>query len=106
MTLADFSASLSLSISPKAVGMICHDSPYLSLSQPHLCFSPPAESLSHKSSTSSCVLQFTKNDMAGENLKCGPPFNAMKSCPSSWKVTDITEPFCPGPASPVREALP
>jgi hypothetical protein len=24
----------------------------------------------------------TKNDMAGENLKAGPPFNAMNCCPS------------------------
>jgi hypothetical protein len=27
--------------------MICHDRPYLSFSQPHRCFSPPAESFSH-----------------------------------------------------------
>ena len=38
-------------------------------------------------------------------FKCGPPFNAMKSWPSSRNVTDITEPFLPGPASPERETL-
>src|SRR5436309_3110402 len=43
MTLFDFSGSGSLSISPKIVGLNCHDKPYLSLSQPHgpcspLCF--------------------------------------------------------------------
>ena len=31
--------------------------------------SPPSESLFQSSSISSCVSQFTKNDMAGENLK-------------------------------------
>src|SRR5437899_4500085 len=83
MTLCDFSGSLSPNILPKAEGMICHDRPYLSLSQPHLLFCPPAESCSHNSSTSSCVSQFTKNDMAGEKVNCGPPFNAMNCSPSS-----------------------
>src|SRR2546426_12262977 len=45
MTLFAFSASLSCNISPKAEGMICHDRPYLSFSQPHLCFSPPFRKL-------------------------------------------------------------
>src|SRR2546422_10244534 len=100
MTLFDFSGSLSCNISPRTVGTICHDTPYLSLSQPHLCFSPPSESFSHNSSTSSCVSQFTKKDMAGEKVNIGPPFNAVNSCPSSLNVTDITVPFGPGPASP------
>src|SRR5713101_2449524 len=43
MILSDFSASLSCNISPKTVGTICHDKPYLSLSQPHCPFSPPLE---------------------------------------------------------------
>lgn len=72
MTLLAFSRSGSLNISPRAVGMICHETPYLSLSQPHWCFSPPSESLSHSSSTSFCVSQFT-NEMAGEKVNCGPP---------------------------------
>src|SRR2546430_707283 len=92
MTLFDFAASLSFIISPKTVGTICHDKPYLSLSQPHLDFSPPAESFSQNLSTSSCVSQFTTNDMASENLKCGPPFSAMNSWPSSWNSTVITVP--------------
>jgi hypothetical protein len=33
------------------------------------------------------------DDMAGENLKIGPPFNAINSWPSSWKATVITDPF-------------
>src|SRR5882762_11517770 len=86
--------------------MICHDRPYLSLSQPHLSFFPPADSFSHSSSTSCCVSQFTKNDTAGEKVKCGPPLSAKKSCPSSWNVGDITVPFGPGPASPYRVTLP
>src|SRR5262245_38837969 len=92
MTLSDFSSSLSCNITPKADGMICQASPYLSLSQPHLCFSPPAESLSQNSSTSSCVSQSTKNDIAGEKVKSGPPLKAMNSCPSSSNVADMTEP--------------
>src|SRR2546425_5995850 len=72
MTLFAFSASLSCNSLPKAEGMICHDRPYLSLSQPHLCFSPPSESFSHSSSTSCWVSQFTKNEIAGEKVKCGP----------------------------------
>src|SRR5712692_9916458 len=54
MTLLDFSVSASCNISPKAAGMICQETPYLSLSQPHLCGSPPAPSFSHNLSTSSC----------------------------------------------------
>src|SRR5712691_348038 len=93
MTLFVFSASLSCISLPKTVGTICHDRPYLSLSQPHLPPLPPCESFSHSSSTSCCVSQFTKKEMASENLKCGPPFRAMNSCPSSWNVTVITVPF-------------
>src|SRR5207249_1340091 len=110
MTLSDFSASLSCNISPNTVGTICHDKPYLSLSQPHGPFSPPLESFSHSSSTSSCVLQFTKNDMASENLNSGPPLSAINSCPSSWNVTVITVPLgLPeifAPSSPSRAMLP
>src|SRR5437870_386191 len=92
MTFSDFFASLSCTISPKILGTICHETPNLSFNQPHCSSSPPSESFSHKSSTSSCVSQFTKNDMAGENLKTGPPFNAMNCCPSSSNVTVITVP--------------
>src|SRR5713101_6974398 len=100
MTLSDFSASLSCNISGKTVGTICHDKPYLSLSQPHCSFSPPSESFSQNASTSSCVSQFTTNDIAGEKVNCGPPFSAINSCPSSWNVATITVPLGPGPASP------
>jgi hypothetical protein len=31
--------------------------------------------------------------MAGEKVNIGPPFNATKSCPSSWNSTDITVAF-------------
>src|SRR3979411_892980 len=106
MTLFAFLGSLSPSILPKADGMICHDRPYLSCSQPHLSFLPPAESFSHSTSTSCCVSTFTKTDIAGVNLNCGPPFSAQNSCPSSSNVADITEPFGPGPASPYRVTLP
>src|SRR6266852_2257095 len=105
MTRFDFSGSLSCNISPKAEGTTCHDTPYMSFSQPHLDFSPPSESFSQNSSTSSCVSQFTTNDMASVNLNCGPPFNAMNSCPSSWNVAVMAVPSGPGPASPYRVKL-
>src|SRR2546430_14536469 len=44
MTLPAFLGSLSASISLRMVGVICHDRPYLSLSQPHTLSSPPSES--------------------------------------------------------------
>src|SRR5205809_2410342 len=95
-----FLRPLSPSITPKMVGLICHDKPYLSLSQPHGPSSPPSESSSQNLSTSSWVLQCTENDMASVNLNWGPPFNAVYSCPSSSKTTVITLPLGPGPASP------
>src|SRR5262245_46135413 len=106
MTFFDFLPSLLPSNSPKTVGTICHDRPYLSLSQPQRDFCPPSESFSHNSSTSSCDLQSTLNEMASVNLKCGPPLSAMRSCPSSWNVAVITDPLGPGPASPYRVTLP
>src|SRR5881396_1718248 len=93
MTRCDFAASLSLNNSPKTVGTICQESPYLSLSQPHCASLPPADNFCQKLSTSACVLQFTTNDMASVNLKCGPPLRATNSCPSSWNSTVITDPF-------------
>src|SRR6266404_4021691 len=92
MTRCDLAASLLPSNSPNTVGTICHDRPYLSLSQPHCTSFPPAESVFQNRSTSACVLQLTTNEMASVNLKCGPPLSARKSCPSSWNSTVITEP--------------
>jgi hypothetical protein len=85
MTLADFAGSGSDSIWPKATGTICHETPNLSRSQPHRLGSPPSDSFSHKWSTSSCVSQFTKNEMAGVKLNWGPPFSAVNVSPSSLK---------------------
>src|SRR5579862_4065643 len=105
ITRCDFAGSLSCINLPKIVGTICQDRPYLSCNQPQLCFFPPAESFSHRSSTSGWVSQFTTNDTAGVKLNCGPPFSARNSCPSSWNTATITVPFGPGPASPYRETL-
>jgi hypothetical protein len=53
---------------------------------------PPSESFSQRSSTSSCVSQLTRNDIAGENLKIGPPFNAMNRCLiTEWDEESIEE---------------
>src|SRR5256885_14748421 len=37
------SGSLSCNIRPRALGMICHERPYLSVSHPHLSFLPRSE---------------------------------------------------------------
>src|SRR5437867_11296697 len=92
MTRPALLGSLSRSITPKIVGLICHDKPYLSLSQPHAPSSPPSVSFFQSSSTSSCVLQSTENDTASVNLNGGPLFSAMKFCPSIWNSTVITVP--------------
>ena len=49
------------------------------------------------------LAQFTTKEIASVNLKCGPPFNAVNGCPSSSKLTTMTEPLGPGPASPYRD---
>jgi len=93
MTRFAFSGSLSCSISMSTVGTTCHDTPNLSVSQPHWISRPPAESFSQKWSTSSCVSQFTTKEIAPLNWKCGPPFNAVNGCPSSSKGTVMTDPL-------------
>src|SRR5262245_16105039 len=105
MVLADRTGSLSFSMVMRTLGMICHDTPYLSVSQPHCCVCPPSASFDHKESTSCCVSQFTKNEIAGVNLYCGPPLSATNSCPSSSKLAVMTEPLGPGPCSPYRVTL-
>src|ERR1051325_10426569 len=93
MTFSDFSASLCCIVSPKTWGPICHETPNLSFNQPHCSTSPPSESFSHNSSTSCCVSQLTRNDIAGENLNIEPPFTAMNVCPSSSNLIVITVPL-------------
>src|SRR3972149_4731377 len=100
MTPFDFFAFLSCKNLGKIEGTICHDSPYLSLSQPHRLVWPPADSLLQKWSTSSCVWQLTTNDMASLNLKSGPPFRAGESGASGSNEAVNTLPLGPGPASP------
>src|SRR3990172_12315350 len=54
---------------PSCLGMICHERPYLSLSQPHCSAAGTAERLSKYRSTSCCVSQFTRNEMASLKAK-------------------------------------
>src|SRR6516165_9288045 len=61
------SVSLAFNISPTNEGTICHEMPYLSLSQPHSRVSPPSANFSQNSSISSCVSHLTNKDIAGEN---------------------------------------
>ena len=60
-------------------GTTCQDTPNWSFSHPH-CWalgSPPADSFSQYASISACVSQWTSNEIASLNLKCGPPFRAV-----------------------------
>src|SRR5579859_4202596 len=91
ITRCAFSGSGSLINFPNSVGITCQDRPYLSFNQPHFDFSPPLESFSQSSFTSSCVSQSTKSEMASVNLNFGPPFRAINFCPSNSKVTTIGE---------------
>src|SRR5712671_3055079 len=68
ITLFTFSGSLSCNSLLRMVGTICQDTPNLSVNHAHRSFRPPADNFSHNSSTSSCVSQFTTNEMAGVNL--------------------------------------
>jgi len=65
ITLCALAALLSPISLPNALGMICHEQPYLSFSQPQRSVFPPAESFFHSSSTSSCVSQFTNSTCQG-----------------------------------------
>src|SRR5664280_3761748 len=93
ITLFDFTGSGSFSIFLRTEGTTCHETPNLSLTQPHWLFPPPTESFSQSSSTSCCVSQFMKRDIPSENLKYGPPLKTRNSCPSiSVSYTHLTLP--------------
>src|SRR3977135_2062986 len=96
----DRALSLSPSSSGRTVGTSCHDRPYRSLSQPQRSSLPPADSIPHSASISACVSQFTTNEIASENLNCGPPFSAVNCCPLISKDTVMTVFLGPGPAAP------
>src|SRR5260370_18438971 len=92
MTRCAVSEFPSVSISGSAFGMICHERPNLSLSQPQGPSSPSFASSLQKWSISCCVSQWTCNDTASLNFKCGPPLSARNFCPSSSNSTVITVP--------------
>src|SRR2546422_2169097 len=102
MTFAELPDFESLIISAKTEGTICHDTPNLSLSQPHGCCSPPSDRRSHNQSISSCVSQLTKREVPCANVKYGPPSMAMNRAPSSSNVAFNTCPFAIGPPSSPR----
>src|SRR5215216_1494135 len=98
-------------MSIKTVGVICHDTPNLSLSQPQADSSPPsAMSLSQKQSTSFCVSQFMTKEMDSLNLKSAPPLRATNFCPSSSNSIVSTDPtgwpIFPAVSSLQRKILP
>jgi hypothetical protein len=79
MTRSLFALSWFSIIWPRTLGTICHDTPNLSVSQPHCWIVPPAESLFHSVSISFCVRQLAMKETAGENVNCGPPLSARNS---------------------------
>src|ERR1035437_5174321 len=103
MTLLALSASGSPRSSFRMGGTICHDRPYLSLSQPHRPGSPPLVSLSHRWSISSWPTAETNSEMASVNVNSVPPLRAWIWRPSRVNVTDIALPGRSGPPSPYRE---
>src|SRR6516164_5963023 len=102
MTRCAVSEFPSISISGSALGKTCHERPNLSLSQPQRPSSPSFASSLQKWSISCCVSQWTWNDTASLNLKCGPPLSARNFCPSSSNSTVITVPAsCREPRIPL-----
>src|SRR5690606_25561491 len=78
------SGSLIHSIS--ALGTICHERPKRSSIQPQRLGLPPVSRMRcQRESTSSCDSHDTSSEMAGVNLKWGPPLRAMKLRPASSK---------------------
>src|SRR5262245_20553344 len=89
-------------ISRSPVNITCHERPYLSCVHPYFSLNgywpssmsvvPPFESCFHNESTSSLVLQATRNDTEGLNLNRGPALINVNSWPKSSIVTRSTEP--------------
>src|SRR6478752_3565731 len=86
----------SLSRYGRTAGTTCQDTPYLSFSHPHCPPDPPADNLSHNSSTSACDWQSMESEIASLNWKCGPPFRARNSTPASLNSTTSARPSGPG----------
>src|SRR2546426_5763427 len=84
--------------------MICHDSPYLSCSQPSRSLNgyrpsptsaePPFSSTFHNSSASPLVRQATRNDTAGVNLNSGPADRRVNSCPARYADCKVVASSC------------
>ncbi len=60
------------------LGTICHETPNLSVSQPHWPGFPPSPSRSQYRSTSAWSAQSTMSEIAGVKANCGPPFESEK----------------------------
>src|ERR1043165_7871807 len=96
-----FSGSGSVMKLPITAGAICHESPYLSLSQPHWPSCPPsAVSAFQYLSISAWSRHVTRNDTASVNGIGWPPLSAMNSWSCSVKIMVSTVPLGSGPASP------
>src|SRR3982074_2883273 len=95
----------SLIIVPNEAGTTCHETPNRSLSQPQGPSSPPSESRTQSSSSSSCVSQVATKEKASVNANDAPPSKAVYSCPSSSKLACHRLPFGNGPFPSLRSVL-
>ena len=90
-----FSGSGSLMYSPSCLGTICHETPYLSLSQPHCCASgsPPSPRSCPSSGRPLPASRSPRRTRPpGLNVYCGPPLSAVKRWPASVNSTTSGEP--------------
>src|SRR5262245_7908360 len=86
----------------RSLSITCHETPYRSCVHPYrrlkgyspigIIAVPFWESFAHNPSTSSFVLQATRNETDGLNLKSGPALIIENGCPQSSRLTMSTEP--------------
>src|SRR3546814_3184805 len=91
---ARFAASRSLPVvaSSSTRGVICHETPHLSLHHPHTLSWPPLSTIAfHSRSVSSCVSVWTMKEKASLCLKIGGPFNPTHGVPSRANSTVRSE---------------
>ena len=81
-----------------ALGFAPHDAQRWEqlVTQPHGIATPPADSASHRRSTSACVSHWTAKEIAGVNPNSGPALRARNFSPASSNSRLMTSPALPG----------
>ena len=84
-----------------ALGVICHESPHLSLHQPQALSWPPLPTIAfQRRSVSAWSSVATWNENASLCLNIGPPFRPRQGMPITVNSTVNTSPFFPDGKSP------